>query len=45
MSDEELKEEQEPQEGAEDLLDQENAELNTECLVRKSGAKRKMMMR
>mgnify|MGYP002525808435 FL=1 len=32
MSDEDLKEEQEPEEGAEDLLGQENEELNTEWL-------------
>jgi len=32
MSDEELKQEQEPEEGAEDALDQENEELNTEWL-------------
>ena len=32
MSDEELNKEQEPEEGAEDVLDQENEELNTEWL-------------
>ena len=32
MSDEELKEEQEPEESAEDVLDQGNEELNTEWL-------------
>ena len=32
MSDEEPKEEQEPEEGAEDVLDQGNEELNTEWL-------------
>ena len=45
MSDEELNKEKEPEEGAEDVLDQENEELNTEWLGEEEWAPRKKRKR